>query len=119
MTVKAVVIDEFLCYNANKKSNNKKRFLVGHSVQYYEIEVAKGKEGQMYIENIANEDAINEGDYNSSLNSEIRWIDEIYDDYNSVEKAIDKYDKGWGGMTNLPLSIKNTNKKKKRKLFLH
>lgn len=68
---------------------------MGHSVQYYTVEVSKGQKGKDHIESIANQDAIEQGDYNSSLNSEIRWIDNIYADEEDAEKGIEKHDNGW------------------------
>lgn len=68
---------------------------MGHSIQYYTVEVSKGKKGQSYIEAIANEDAIRQGDYAEPLHNEIRWIDETYEDYEDAERAIERLDNGW------------------------
>lgn len=89
---------------------------MGHSIQYYEVEVAKGEKGQIYIENVANEDAIREGDYNDELNARIRWIDEVYDNYNSAEKAIEKHDRGW--YDQLAVKYKKYKQKEKTKAIL-
>lgn len=68
---------------------------MGHSIQFYKVEVNKGEKGKQEIEAIANEDAIHEGDYRSPLNQPIRWIDKVYEDYEAAEKGIETHDNGW------------------------
>ena len=57
---------------------------MGHSIQFYNTEVSKGKKGQQETEAIANQDAIYQGDYRTPLNGPIRWIDKVYEDLEDV-----------------------------------
>lgn len=66
---------------------------MGHSIQHYVFDVNEDK-GRIFA--IANDDALEYGDYNSGLNSNIRFIEnKIYSDREEAEKAIERLDRGW------------------------
>lgn len=91
---------------------------MGHSIQFYEVEVSKGKKGQDEIERLANYEAEEYGDYRSPLNSAIRWIDVTYDSYEEAENAIlNVHDKGW--YDQLAVKYKSYKPKEKTKAIIN
>ena len=90
---------------------------MGHSIQFYEVEVSKGKKGQDEIERLANYEAEEYGDYRSPLGSAIRWIDITYDSYEEAESAIlNTHDKGW--YDQLAVKFKSYEPKEKTKAII-
>lgn len=65
---------------------------MGHCVDYLTFDLATSKSE---ITSSCNRRAVMDGDYHSSLNNSIRFIDKVYDSREEAENAIDKMDNGW------------------------
>ena len=65
---------------------------MGHSIQHYKFDENEDKKR---IASIVNGDAIQYGDHGTELNSDIRYIDKLYNDEDEAVEAIRKQDKGW------------------------
>lgn len=65
---------------------------MGHEIRHLVYDETTNKR---FIENEANNIAVEDGDYHSGLNAPIRWLDAICEDADRAREYIESHDKGW------------------------